>query len=318
MKLAVALCALSFLGSANAVLIWDDNCWIKVNTIVGYSQIECQDKALTGFTPGIDLVTPSAKTDLISIKIYKNALSGLMPTQIGELTKLKAYVDYRNQISGFLPSQIGLVTTFTELNLYKNKVSGTIPTEAGGHYTIGGDESGKINWNNFVIMNNKFSGCIPQELTVCSDDLPNNSVNGYCSMSTQGSPGIDGNCATDAPTTAPTEPIVCERMKHGEFHYRQSRCPVAGRSYFQQRKVIKFLQNNPNPCGNTNPWMWVSHCGKKNVGCDCMTQVKKGKKRVKVRGHWAVKRNAKKSRGFMKRCFSEQTKKHMNIGECAP
>jgi hypothetical protein len=212
MKIALALAL--FATGAEGADISTDTCWTKVNTVVAYSQIECQDQSLTGWVPANNLYSPSVKTDLTSIKVYKNKLSGWMPTEIGQLTRLKVYVDYRNEISGYLPSEIGVLTAMTELNIYKNKVSGTIPEQAGGDPDNW--PASKVDWNNFVIMNNKFSGCIPMELTVCSDDLPNNSVNGYCSMSTQGAPGIDGNCGTLAPTSAapttsaPTTIPVCE------------------------------------------------------------------------------------------------------------
>jgi len=198
MKVAVALTL--FVAGVDGADIATDACWTKVNTVVGYSQIACQDQSLTGWVPSNDLVNPSVKTDLTSIKVYKNKLSGWIPTELGLLTRLKVYTDYRNMISGYLPSEIGSLTAMTEINIYKNKVSGTIPEQAGGDPDNW--PAAKIDWNNFVIMNNKFSGCIPMELTVCSDDLPNNSVNGYCSMSTQGAPGIDGNCGTLAPTSA--------------------------------------------------------------------------------------------------------------------
>jgi len=211
MKIAVALTL--FVAGAEGAEISTDTCWTKVNTVVGYSQIACQDMGLTGWVPSQDLINPT-KNVLTSIKVYKNKLSGWIPTELGMLTRLKVYTDYRNEISGYLPSEIGVLTAMTEINIYKNKVSGTIPEQAGGDPDNW--PAAKIDWNNFVIMNNKFSGCIPMELTVCSDDLPNNSVNGYCSMSTQGSPGIDGNCGTLAPTSAapttsaPTSIPVCE------------------------------------------------------------------------------------------------------------
>jgi len=212
MKVAVALTL--FVAGVDGADIATDTCWTKVNTVAGYSQIACQDQSLTGWVPSNDLINPSVKTDLTSIKVYKNKLSGWIPTELGELTRLKVYTDYRNMISGYLPSEIGSLTAMTEINIYKNKVSGTIPEQAGGDPDNW--PAAKIDWNNFVIMNNKFSGCIPMELTVCSDSLPNNSVNGYCSMSTQGAPGIDGNCGTLAPTSAapttsaPTTIPICE------------------------------------------------------------------------------------------------------------
>lgn len=263
MKFAAVL-GLTGLAGANAAAISSDTCWTKVNSVVGYSQIECQDKALTGWTPSADLYTPSVKTDLISVKIYKNSLSGWMPTEMGQLTRLKAYVDYRNVISGYLPSQIGHLTAITELNIYKNKVSGTIPENSGG--LVDTYPASKINWNNFVIMNNKFSGCIPLELTVCSDSLPNNSVNGYCSMSTQGSPGIDGNCGTVAPTTAapttsaPTSIPMCnwnkarKRCDTSSINLDTEACGVA-----KDRRTCKIL----NDFSSDGPCVWSQGAIKK-------------------------------------------------------
>jgi hypothetical protein len=224
MKFAAVL-GLSGLASANAADISTASCWDEVNNVAGYSQIECQDNSLTGWVPANDLYSPSVKSDLTSIKVYKNKLSGWIPSELGVLTRLKVYTDYRNEISGYLPSEIGSLTAMTELNIYKNKVSGTIPEESGGDPDNW--PAAKINWNNFVIMNNKFSGCIPMELTVCSDDLPNNSVNGYCSMSTQGAPGIDGNCGTLAPTSAAPTTSAPTSIPMCNWNKAQKRCDTS-------------------------------------------------------------------------------------------
>lgn len=218
-----AVLGLSGLAYANANAISSAPCW---NSGDGESigAIACQDKTLEGWIPENDLISPP-KTDLTQIKVYKNKLSGWIPTGLGLLSRLKVYTDYRNEISGYLPSEIGVLTAMTELNIYKNKVSGTIPETAGGDPNNW--PAAKIDWNNFVIMNNKFSGCFPLELTVCSDSLPNNSVNGYCSASTQGSPGMDGNCGTVAPTTAAPTTSAPTSIPMCSWNKAQKRCDTS-------------------------------------------------------------------------------------------
>lgn len=215
--------------------MFDDACWTDRKSDIGDVEIECQDKALTGNAHDMGPQFSQFAGDITRIKIYKNSLSGTIPTQLGQLSKLVAYVDYRNQISGTLPTELALLTEMTEINVYKNYMSGTIPSGL------------TQDWNNFVIMNNGFTGCVPIELTVCSDELPNNSVNGYCSMSTQGSPGIDGNCVLSpsppSPRSPPSPPSSGQRVPCGQF--------VGGASTADQGRYV-CAKEVPNKLFNAN------------------------------------------------------------------
>ncbi|GMP63114.1 hypothetical protein CsSME_00024934 [Camellia sinensis var. sinensis] len=67
-----------------------------------------------------------------------NNLSGTIPIEIGQLTKLRILYMNRNQIGGSIPQQIGLLSSLNELGLYTNNLTGSIPSSIGnlGNLTI--------------------------------------------------------------------------------------------------------------------------------------------------------------------------------------
>mmetsp|Transcript_13744 Transcript_13744/g.29349 ORF Transcript_13744/g.29349 Transcript_13744/m.29349 type:complete len:235 (-) Transcript_13744:300-1004(-) len=81
-------------------------------------------------------------------------LTGTIPTQIGELTKVTALRLYGNSLDGTIPTEIGLLTDLTELELYDNKLTGTIPTEIGKLTKL----------EELHLEGNKLSGSVPFEI----------------------------------------------------------------------------------------------------------------------------------------------------------
>ena len=65
------------------------------------------------------------------LSLYRNQLSGPIPSEIGSLASLVELKLDRNQLSGPIPSEIGSLANLEELLLYSNNLSGTIPTELG-------------------------------------------------------------------------------------------------------------------------------------------------------------------------------------------
>jgi len=312
----IAMCMLPFMRSVNATDLAQDVCYSTIAT-----QIECQDKSLTGYIPE---AFSNLSPNLITYKVYKNAVSGTLPTEVGTMTNLKSLVTYRNEdMSGWIPSQVGMLYALTEMNVYKNKHSGTIAEEWGGFgaTTYGSSDTKWIDWNNFVLMNNKFSGCIPESITVCSDALPNNSQNGYCSLSTQGAPGLSGNCATGTPTSAPTEPSYCtiENLKRNEFDgFVRGRACGNKKFHFSLRNVInQFFTTAAEPICDDNRWVWTT--------TKCKHRTKSGKVmvgRAVIKATRLVVDNPGTHdrtpfrRTFKTRCFLKKFKKAAAVDMC--
>ena len=62
------------------------------------------------------------------LNLGSNALSGPIPSSIGNLTGLTSLRLHRNGLSGPIPSQIGLLTGLTGLGLDNNALSGEVPS----------------------------------------------------------------------------------------------------------------------------------------------------------------------------------------------
>jgi uncharacterized protein (TIGR02145 family) len=105
--------ALVALYNATDGLNWYDNTnWLigPVNTWYGITVIN-------GFITGIDL--------------YQNNLTGNLPLEIGNLSKLQNLQLQDNEISGSIPFEIGNLSNLQYLNFWFNEFSGNIPSEIG-------------------------------------------------------------------------------------------------------------------------------------------------------------------------------------------
>ncbi|MEP5338341.1 MAG: T9SS type A sorting domain-containing protein, partial [Algibacter sp.] len=108
---------------------------------------------------------------VISIDLFNNNLSGVIPEEISGLKYLKTLTLNSNNISGNIPANINLLTDLESLDLSSNLLSGTIPTVISELQQL----------KKFSIGNNNFGGTIP---TVLSDfialeylDISSNSFN---------------------------------------------------------------------------------------------------------------------------------------------
>ncbi|KAG6719137.1 hypothetical protein I3842_04G188300 [Carya illinoinensis] len=70
-------------------------------------------------------------TELISLQLQFNNLSGRIPPEIGSIKKLNYLYLYQNQFSGSIPPEIGNLSNLLELQLYKNFLAGPIPSTMG-------------------------------------------------------------------------------------------------------------------------------------------------------------------------------------------
>ncbi len=100
---------------------------------------------------GVTLDTNGRVTNL---NLYSNKLSGTIPAEIGDLTKLKfLYLD-NNQLSGNIPAQIGNLTSLQGLTLYANQLTGNIPSEIGNLTKL----------QELELDDNQLSGNIPPQI----------------------------------------------------------------------------------------------------------------------------------------------------------
>ncbi len=101
-----------------------------------------------------------------------NSLSGRIPPELGNLSKLEyLWLDY-NQLNGNIPEELGNLTNLEVLSLIENNLSGSIPTELGN----------LTNLEVFSLSENNLSGSIPAELGNLSElqelGLDDNHLNG--------------------------------------------------------------------------------------------------------------------------------------------
>ncbi|CAJ1960704.1 unnamed protein product [Cylindrotheca closterium] len=66
-------------------------------------------------------------TNLTVLSLWGNQLGGTIPSSIGNMDRLKDLSLSENQLSGPLPTQLGSLTSLSRLSLHTNDLSGTIP-----------------------------------------------------------------------------------------------------------------------------------------------------------------------------------------------
>ena len=92
---------------------------------------------------------------VVRLQLYRNELTGRIPSDLGNLTFLVELSLYRNELSGRIPSELGNLRQLEELKLYRNNLTGRIPASLG-------------NLTNLTVLNlavNDLSGPIPSSLS---------------------------------------------------------------------------------------------------------------------------------------------------------
>jgi Leucine-rich repeat (LRR) protein len=109
---------------------------------------------------------------LHTLDISGNYLSGNIPPELGNLIRLEILYMCYNQLSGTIPGELGNLENLKKLYLINNELSGTIPPEIGRLKKL----------TKFDLSNNQLSGDIPAELGDMENlgwlDLSNNQLTG--------------------------------------------------------------------------------------------------------------------------------------------
>ncbi|KAF2324151.1 hypothetical protein GH714_008437 [Hevea brasiliensis] len=91
--------------------------------------------------------------NLWQLELYKNSLTGKLPVEIGNLTKLEKFDASMNYLEGGL-SELRFLTNLVTLQLFENELSGEIPMEFGQFKKL----------VNLSLYGNKLTGPLPPQL----------------------------------------------------------------------------------------------------------------------------------------------------------
>ena len=100
-------------------------------------------------------ISTNSEGRVIEIKLRENKLSGNIPSDLGQLTKLVVLDLALNELSGTIPPELGNLSNLGQLWLLSNELSGNIPPELGKLKKL---------WS-LLLSNNQMSGIIPIELS---------------------------------------------------------------------------------------------------------------------------------------------------------
>ncbi len=123
-------------------------------------------------------VTTDDNGRVTALDLLGNRLSGSIPTQLGNLSKLTTLILLGNRLSGSIPTQLGNLSNLTTLDLGHNGLSGSIPTQLGNLSNLtkldlfASGVSGSIpaelgnlsNLTELTLAANQLSGSIPTQL----------------------------------------------------------------------------------------------------------------------------------------------------------
>ncbi len=99
-------------------------------------------------------VTADDSGRVIELNLYENELSGTIPPELGNLTKLEVLSLAVNQLRGTIPPELGSLSKLTLLHLYSNQLSGPISPEL----------SKLANLEHLALSWNRLGGTVPPEL----------------------------------------------------------------------------------------------------------------------------------------------------------
>jgi len=115
------------------------------------TEIQLNQNNLTGELP--PTVGAFSQLEILAIN-FNPDLSGILPSEIGNLTNLKELLASGDNLQGDLPPSVGNLTDLIKINLSRNDFSGTLPPEWGN----------LVNLEELILTNNNIEGSIPTEI----------------------------------------------------------------------------------------------------------------------------------------------------------
>ncbi len=87
------------------------------------------------------------------LSLPNNNLTGVIPAQLGDLSRLRRLLLYGNELSGTIPPELGKLSTVTRISLSSNNLAGPLPAELGALARL----------DTLILHSNELSGPIPRE-----------------------------------------------------------------------------------------------------------------------------------------------------------
>ena len=154
--------ALVALYNATGGADWTNNTnWLSNEALSEWHRVETdEDGRVTALRLGVNKLSGEIPAELENLtKLQElsfsiNTLSGEIPAELGNLTNLEGLDLLQNTLSGEIPAELGNLTNLQLLYLHSNLLSGEIPVELGG----------LTNLQSLSLSENALSGEIPEEL----------------------------------------------------------------------------------------------------------------------------------------------------------
>ncbi|CAG7889771.1 unnamed protein product [Brassica rapa] len=131
-----------------------------------------------------DLSELRSLKNLVSLGLYENRLTGVIPREFGDFKSLAALSLYRNKLTGKLPEELGSWTGFSYIDVSENCLEGQIPP----------DMCKKGAMTHLLMLQNRFTGQFPESYAECKTliriRVSNNSLSGMVPYGIWGLPKL--------------------------------------------------------------------------------------------------------------------------------